>query len=173
MEKKMFDKLKTSLREMVVIPPCQLGCVGGCVFKNLREMYIELSCPRLGIGLDIGKIDVNVVKIDANSGDCVADVTFDLYHVIPIIGNVIEKPDFYSPSQAHVVEFEETTEKIAISFKDDDDDDDDDDELQGPRGKKKFEITLCQYLDPSCELHIDPSIRFVCIAKPTSGGGRF
>ena len=104
---------KTLLKETVVIHPSELGCIDGSVATSLYKMYIDLSSPKLGIGLGIENIDIKSIVIDPDSGYCIANVTFELNHVLPSVGDIIKKPHDKS---THVVEFDETTEKIAISF---------------------------------------------------------
>ena len=135
--------------EEVIVPPSHLGDVKRSVSVRLRQMYIDMSCPRLGIGLDITDVHVGFMILDPNSGACMADVIFTLKHVIPIVGTRIHKPTG-STADLELATFDDTCEKIADRFEGE---------------ALQYEVTLCQYIDHSSQLPIDPSIRFVCIAK--------
>lgn len=155
-----FKQSETRLIEEIVIPPSSLGDIRGAVHVKLRQMYIDMSCPHLGIGINISAVRVDNITIDPNSGECIAKVIFTLEHVIPTLGQIIARPSdecqkLKTGEVLHIVSFgEHTSEKVAIGF----------------RGTaNQYEITLCQYVDHSAcgsdQLPLDPSIRFVCIAE--------
>ena len=150
----MFEQTKTRLKEEIVILPSSLGDIKGTVQVRLRQKYIDMSCPHLGIGVDISNVRVGDITIDPNSGECIAKVIFTLKHIIPTLGQSITEPSGQQ-ERLHIVSFDEyTSEKVAIRF-------------EGLASE--YEITLCQYVHhgvcSSKQLPIDPSIRFVCIAK--------
>ena len=132
----MFEPVKTRLTEEIVIPPSCLGDVEGNVQMQLRQMYIDVSCPQLGIGLNVDLEKVKSILFDPNSGECVASVVFTLRHVIPKLGQIItKKPNESDDFQAF--SFEETDEKVAVVFRGD---------------ALKYEITLCEFFDKAWEI---------------------
>ena len=78
-----------------------------------------------------------------------ADVIFTLKHEILIVGTRIHKPTG-SAADLELATFDETCKKIAVRFEGE---------------ALQYEVTLCQYVDHNSQLPIDPSIRFLCIAK--------
>lgn len=149
----MFKSTLTRLAETVVVLLSHLGNVKSSVLTSLWQMYIDLSCPNLGIGLNMKSVRIKGVFLDVDNGNCMADVTFVLRHVVPVIGSIIKKPEeSHKQNDLEVVLFDETTEKVAVRFQDGGQDD-------------AYKDTLYQYFDPWSELSIDPAIRFVCIGK--------
>ena len=146
--KMAFVPMQIDLSEEIVIPPSHLGDIMGSVCAKLYQMYIDMSCPRLGIGLDISNIKIGLITIDPNNGACVAQVIFTLKHVMPKVGTVVQKST--SSGDLEIASFDETDEQIAIRFE---------------GNASQYEITLSQYVDHNSELPIDPNIRFVCLAK--------
>ena len=112
-------------------------------------MYIDSSCPGLGIGIKISDVSIGSSVIDPNEGCCIAKCTFLLSHIIPRAGDKLEKP---TKKSFHMFSFDDTEEKVAVRFEGDD--------------SFTYTVTLCQYLDPENELPIDPSRRFLCVAHP-------
>jgi hypothetical protein len=153
----MFAPITTVLKESIVVPPCHLGGVVGCVSTRLWQMFCGVSCPVIGIGLEITRVTIKSLVLDADTGDCLAGVVFTLKHIMPKTGDLVKKPvelDTRTSPREHMVEFEDSDEKIVISFE---------------KGKgTDYEVTLCEYFDVNHGLHLDPSIRFVCIAKPVA-----
>ena len=137
------------MSEEIVVHPSHLGNIEGSVQMQLRQMYIDMSRPRIGIGLDISNVRIKNAILDPNSGECMVSVNFKLMHVIPQVGQTIKKPPNTS-AKLNLISFDETDEKVAVSFEGVGDD---------------YEVTLSQYVDHNCNLMIDPSIRFICIAK--------
>ena len=138
------------MSEEVVVHPSHLGNIPGNVQMQLRQMYIDMSCPRLGIGLKVLSVVINSTILDPDSGECVVDVNFTLEHVAPRVGQIVRKYGDAEEAKLIMIDFEGTDEKVAVSF-----------EGVG----SEYEVTLSQYVDHSCKLSIDPYIRFVCIAK--------
>ena len=129
--------------------PSHFGCIKSAVLTGLRQMYINSSCPGLGINIRISDVSVGPSIIDLNEGCCIKRCTFLLTHIIPRAGDKLKRP---TKESFHVFSFDGTEEKVGVRFE----------------GKKVqgviYEITLCNYLDPGNELHMDPSIRFLCVA---------
>ena len=112
-------------------------------------MYMDSSCPNLGIGIKISNVSIGPSVIDPNEGFCITRCTFLLSHIIPKAGDKLKKP---TKKSLHVFSFNDTEEKVAVRF-------------EGGKGKDAiYEITLCRYLEPENKLPIDPSIRFLCVA---------
>ena len=114
-------------------------------------MYIDSSCPGLGIGIKISDVSIGPSVIDPNEGCCIAKCTFLLSHIIPRAGDKLKKP---TKKSFHMFSFDDTEEKVAVRFEGDD------------SFTYTVSVSLCQYLDPDNELRIDPSIRFLCVAHP-------
>ena len=55
-------------------------------------MYIDGSCPGLGIGIKISSVSVGPSVIDPNEGCCINRCTFLLTHIIPKAGDKLKKP---------------------------------------------------------------------------------
>ena len=129
--------------------PSHFGCIKSAVLTGLRQIYINSSCPGLGINIRISDVSVGPSIIDLNEGCCIKRCTFLLTHIIPRAGDKLKRP---TKESFHVFSFDGTEEKVGVRFE----------------GKKVqgviYEITLCKYLDPGNELHMDPSIRFLCVA---------
>ena len=112
------------------------GCIKSAVLKGLRQMYIDGSCPSLGIGIKVSDVLVCPAVIDPNGGFCITRCTFLLtYHS--------RAGDKLKTEENVVVRFEGEKDQHAV-----------------------YEITLCKHLDPDNELPIDPSIRLMCVAHP-------
>ena len=76
-------------------------------------MYIDGSCPGLGIGIKISGLLVGPSVIDANEGCCITRCTFLLTHIIPRTGNKLKSP---TKKSFHVFSFDDTEEKVAVRF---------------------------------------------------------
>ena len=135
------------MSEFMTIHPSHFGCVKSSILTRLKQMYINSSCPNLGIGIKISDVSIGPSIIDPNEGCCVAMCTFLLSHIIPKAGDNLKKP---TKKSFHVFSFDDTEEKVAVRFEGND--------------SLTYTVTLCQYLDPENELPIDPSIRFLCVA---------
>ena len=110
-------------------------------------MYIDSSCPSLGIGIKISDVSIGPSVIHPNEGCCITRCTFLLSHIIPKVGDMLKKP---TKEPFYVFSLNDTEENVAVRFEDDD--------------SLTYTVTLCQYLDPDNELSIDPNIRFLCVA---------
>ena len=117
------------------------------VLAGLRKMYIDSSCPSLGIGIKISDVSIGPSVIDPNEGCCITRCTFLLSHIILKVGDMLKKP---TKEPFYVFSLNDTEENVAVRFEDDD--------------SLTYTVTLCQYLDPDNELSIDPNIRFLCVA---------
>ena len=114
-------------------------------------LYIDGSCPGLGIGIKISGLSVGPSVIDPNEGFCLTRCTFLLTHIIPRAGEKLKRP---TKKSFHVFSFDNTEENVAVSF-------------EAEKGQDAiYEIILCKYHDPENELPIGPSIRFLCVAHP-------
>ena len=114
-------------------------------------MYIDGSCPGLGIGIKISGLSLGPAVIDPNEGCCIRRCIFLFTHIIPRAGDKLKRP---ANKSFHVFSFDGTKQKVAMMF-------------EGEKGQDAiYEITLCKYLHPENEPSIDPSIRFLCVAHP-------
>ena len=75
---KMF--LSTKMSEFVMLHSSQLGCVKSSILTRLKQMYIDSSCPGLGIDIKISDVSIGPSIIDPNEGCCVVMCTFLLTH---------------------------------------------------------------------------------------------
>ena len=147
----MFLQTTTKMSEFMTIHPSHFGCIKSAVLKGLRQMYIDGSCPGLGIGIKTSGLSVGPSVIDPNEECCITRCTFLLTYIIPRAGDKLKRP---TKKSFHVFSFDDTEEKVAARF-------------EGKKGQDAiYEITLCQYLDADNELPIDHSIRFLCVAHP-------
>ena len=135
----------------MTIHPSHFGCITSAVLTGLRQIYIDGSCPNLGMGIKILGLSIGPSVIDPKEGCCVTRYTFLLTHIIPRAGEKLKRP---TKKSFHVFPFDYTEEKFAMRF-------------GGEKGQGEiYEITLCKQLDPENELLIGPSIRFLCVAHP-------
>ena len=145
----MFLLTTTKMSKFVTIHPFHFGCVKSSILTWLKQIYINSSCPNLGIGIKILDVSIDPSIIDSNEGCCVVICTFLLSYIIPKTGGKLKKP---TKKVFHVFSLDDTEEKVAVRFEGDD--------------SSVCTVTLCQYLDPENELPVDPSIRFLCLAHP-------
>ena len=82
----------TKIREFITIHPSHFGCIKSAVLKELRQMYIDSSCPVLGIGIRISGFSVGPSVIDPVEGCCITKCTFLLTHIIPRVRDKLKKP---------------------------------------------------------------------------------
>ena len=143
--------LSTKMSEFVMLHPPQLGSVNSSILTLLKQMYIDSSCPGLGIGIKISDVSKGPSITDPNEGCCITKCTFLLSHIIPRAGDKLKKP---TKKSFHMFSFDDTEEKVAVRFEGDD------------SFTYTVSVSLCQYLDPDNKLPIDPSIRFLCVAHP-------
>ena len=126
--------------EFMTIHPSHFGCVKSSILTWLKQMYIDSSCPNLGIGIKISDVSIGPSVIDPNEGCCITRCTFLLTHIIPRAGDKLKKP---TKKSFHVFSLDDTEEKFAVRF-------------EGEKGQDAiYEITLCRYLDPENELPMD------------------
>ena len=138
----------------MTIHPSHFGCIKSAVLKGLRQMYIDGSCPGLGIGIKISGLSVGPSVIDPNEDCCITRCTFLLTYIIPRAGDKLKRP---TKKSFHVFSFDDTEKKVAVRF-------------EGEKGRDAiYKITLYQYLEPENELPIDASIRFLCVAHRVRG----
>ena len=137
------------MSEFMTIHPSHFGCIKSTVLAGMRKMYMNSSCPNLGVGIKISDVSIGPSVIDPNEGFCITRCTFLSSHIILKAGDKLKKP---TKRSLHVFSFNDTEEKVAVRF-------------EGGKGQDAiYEITLCRYLEPENELPIDPSIRFLCVA---------
>ena len=137
------------MSEFMIIHPSHFGCIKSL----LRQMYIDGSCPGLGIGIKISGVSVGLSVINPNEGCCIMRCTTLLTHVIPTGRDKLKRP---TKESFHVFSVDDTEEKVTVRF-------------EGKKGQDAiYDIALCKYLDPGNELPIDPSIRFLCVAHLVS-----
>ena len=74
------------MSEFMTIHLFHFGCIKSAVLKGLRQMYIDGSCPRLGISIKGSDVLVCPAVIDPNKGFCITRCTFLLTHIIPGLG---------------------------------------------------------------------------------------
>ena len=145
----MFLLATTKMSEFMTVHPSHFGCVKSSILTRLEQMYIDSSCPNLGIGIKISDVLVDPSVLDPNEGCCITRCTFLLSHIISKVGDKLKQP----PKELfYVFLFNDTEEKVAVRFEGDD--------------SLIYTVTLCQYLDPENKLSIDSSIRFLCVAHP-------
>ena len=126
---KMFLLTTTEISEFITIHLSHFGCIKSTILAGLREMYIESSCPNLGIGIKISNVFINPAVIDPNEGFCITGCTFLLSQIISKAGDKLKKP---TKEPFYVFSFDDTEEKVAVRFK-------------GEKGQDAvYEITLCQ-----------------------------
>ena len=145
------------MREFIILHPSHFGCLKSAVLLMLKQMYINNSCPNLGIGIEISYTSINSVIIDPNEGCCLVRRTFLLHHIIPGLGTNLKKKltneSFYGFS------FDSTEEKVTVRF-------------EGKRVQfmrlVSTPISWCQHLDPGNGLPINPGISYFCVAHSVS-----
>ena len=125
------------MSEFMMIHPSHFGCIKSTILTGLRQMYIDGSCPRLGIGITISDLLVGPSAIDPNEGCCITRHTFLLTHIIPRVGGKLKRS---TKKSFHVFSFDDTEEKVTVRF-------------EGAKGQDViYEITLRKYLDPDNDL---------------------
>ena len=103
-------------------------------------MYIDASCPGLGIVIKISSVSVGPSVIDPNEECCINRCTFLLTHIILKAGDKLKRP---TKESFYAFLFDDTEENVAVRF-------------EGKMGQDAiYDITLCKYFDPYNELHID------------------
>ena len=134
------------MSEFMTMHPSHFGYIKSTILTRMRQMYIDGSCPSLGIVIKISDVLVDPSVIDPNEGCCITRCTFLLTHIIPRAGDKLKRP---TKKSFDALSFGDTEEKVAVTF-------------EGEKGQDAiYEITLYQYLDLENELPIDPRIRFL------------
>ena len=103
----MFLQTTTKMSEFMTIHPSHFGCIKSAVLKGLRQMYIDGSCPGLGIGIKISGLSVGPSVIDPNEECCITTCTFLLTYIIPRAGDKLKRP---TKKSFHVFSFDDTEE---------------------------------------------------------------
>ena len=98
---KMF--LSTKMSEFMTIHPPHFGCIKSTILAGLRKMYIDSSCPNLGVGVKISDVLIGPSVIDPSEGCCITRRTFLLTHIIPRAGNKLKKPNKESFTSFHLM----------------------------------------------------------------------
>ena len=88
----MFLQTTSKMSEFMTIHPSHFGCIKPAVVTWLRQMYIEGSCPGLGIDMKISDVPVDPSVIGPNEGCCITRCTFLLTHIIPRAGDKLKRP---------------------------------------------------------------------------------
>ena len=146
----MFLVTTRKINEFKMINPSHFGCTNSTMLTGLRQMYIDSSCPNLGIGIKISNGSINSPIIDPNEGCFLVKFTFLLQLHLKLGTNWKKTPR----NLFMFFFFDDTVEKVVLRF-------------EGEKGQDAiYEITLCQYLDPEKKLLTDPSIRLLCVAHP-------
>ena len=109
----MFLQTTTKMSEFMTIHPSHFGCIKSTILTGLRQMYIDGSCPGLGIGIKISGLLVGPSVIDPNEGCCITRCTFLFTHIIPKAGDKLKRP---SKKYFHVFSFDDTEEEVAVRF---------------------------------------------------------
>ena len=72
----MFLLTTTKMSEFMTIHPSHFGCIKSTVLAGMRKMYIDISCPNLGIGIKISGVLIGPAMTDPNKGCCVVMCIF-------------------------------------------------------------------------------------------------
>ena len=127
------------MSESMTIHASHFWCIKSAVLKGLQQIYIDGSCPGLGIGIKISDASVGPAVIDPYKGCCILRCTIiNAYHFRA--GDKLRRP---TKESFHVLSFDDTEEKVAVRFEGEQDQD------------VIYEITLYKYLNPDNELPID------------------
>ena len=111
----MFLQTTLKISGFMTIHPSHFGCIKSAALTRQRQMYIDGSCPGLGVGTKTSDVSVGPSVIDPNKGCCITRCTFLLTHVIPWGGDKLKKP---TKESFHVFSFDDTEEKVAVRFED-------------------------------------------------------
>ena len=101
------------MSEFMTIHPSHFGCIKSAVVTGLRQMYIDGSCPGLGIGIKISDVSVGPSVIDPNKGCCITRCTFLLIHIIPSATDKLKRP---TKKYFRDFLFDDTEEEVAVRF---------------------------------------------------------
>ena len=101
------------MSDFMTIHPSHFECIKPTILAGLRKMYIDKSCPNLGIGIKISDALIDLSVIDPNEGCCITRCTFLLTHIIPRAGDKLKRP---TKKPFYVFSFDDTEEKAAVRF---------------------------------------------------------
>ena len=73
------------------IHPSHFECIKSTILTGLGQMYIDSSCPNLGIAIKISNVSLNPAIIDPNEGLCLVKSNFLPQHIIPNIWDNLKK----------------------------------------------------------------------------------
>ena len=111
----MFLQTTTKMSEFITIHRSHFGCIKSAILAGLRQMYIDGSCPGIGISIKISDVSVRPAVIAPDEGCCIARCIFLLTHIIPRAGDNLKRP---TKKSFHVFSFDDTEEKVAAKFED-------------------------------------------------------
>ena len=89
---KMFLLTTTKMSEFITIHPSHFQCIKSTILAGLKQMYIDRSCPNLGIGIKISDVSTDPSVIDPSKRFCITRCTFLLSHIIPKAGDELKNP---------------------------------------------------------------------------------
>ena len=72
----MFLQTTTKMSEFMTIHPSHFGCIKSVALKGLRTMYIDGSCPGLGIGIKISDVSVGLESLTLTKDVALQGVRF-------------------------------------------------------------------------------------------------
>ena len=70
----------------MTIHPSHFRCMKSTILAALRKMFIDSSCPNLGIGIKNSDALMGLSVIDPNQGCYITRCTFLLTHIIARVG---------------------------------------------------------------------------------------
>ena len=105
------------MSKFMTIHPSHFGCIKSSILTRLKQMYINSSCPNMGIGIKISDVSIDPSIIDPNEGCCVAMCTFLLSYIIPKTGDKLKKP---TKEPFYIFSFDDTEKTVAVRFVGDD-----------------------------------------------------
>ena len=111
----MFLETTTKMSEFMTIHPSRFGCIKSAVLTGPRQMYIDSSCPGLGIGIKISGLSVGPSVSNPKEGCCITRCTFALINIIPRAGDKLKRP---TKKSFHMFSFDDTEEKVTVRFED-------------------------------------------------------
>ena len=72
----MFLQTTIKMSKFMTIRLSHFGCIKSAVLKGLRQMYIDGSCPSLGIGIKVSDVLVCPAVIDLTEDFALRGVHF-------------------------------------------------------------------------------------------------
>ena len=101
------------MSEFMAIQPSHFGCIKSTISAGLRQMYIDIPCPNLGISIKISNVSIDPAITDPNEGFCITKCTFLLSYIIPKAGDKLKKP---TKEPFYVFSFDDAEEKFPVRF---------------------------------------------------------